>query len=188
MVPLASSPLSSSPSALCHRRSRRACQRSEMEIPMRPVRVPRICRSDARSQSPKWARRPRPARGRPARSRRGTEPETAGSRTRVLRDRTVRLLVCWIRTAVPRRTTAALVAASGEEGCRPAPETLLDSGSSSWTGGAVSRARTDQAGSARTALRGARGTCGSRLAAAVSQGTETHTFCHRPQCRSGACQ
>ena len=71
-------------------------------------------------------------------------PEGASSR-----DRTVRLLVCWIRPALPRRTTAALAAASGEEGCRPAPETLLDSGSSSWTGGAESRARTDQAGSAR---------------------------------------
>src|SRR6185295_14282470 len=97
-------------------------------------------------------------------------------------------LVCWIRTAVPRRTTAALVAASGEEGCRPAPETLLDSGSWSWTDGAVSRGGRTKLAAPATALRGARGTCGSRLAAAVSQGTETHTFCHRPQCRSGACQ
>src|SRR4029077_5978375 len=92
-----------------------------------PVRVLRIYRSDARSQSPKWARRPRPARGRPARSRRGREPETAGYPTRFSRHRPVRLLL-WIRAPVPRKTTAALVAAAGEEGCRPAPETLLDSG------------------------------------------------------------
>ena len=87
-----------------------------MEIPMHQLRVLRTCRSDARSQSPESARRPRPARGRPARSRRGR------ARNRGVAERAFRAVelpvfsLCWIRTAVPRRTTAALVAASGEEG------------------------------------------------------------------------
>ena len=150
MVPLASSPLSPPP-PLVSPRSRRACQRGEMQILMRPVRVLRICRSVARSQSPEWARRPRPARGRPARSRRGTEPETAGSPNARLR--AIELSVFASAGSEHRRASKnhrSSCSCVGRRGCRPAPETLLDSDSSRGPGGAESRARTDQAGSARS--------------------------------------
>src|SRR3954447_5026743 len=186
MVPLASSPLPHPPCTCVTVLTPCLPEERDGDIDA-PVRVPRTCRSDARWRSPKSARRQRPALGPPARSRHGTEPETEGSRTRVLRGRTARLLVCWIRTAAPRRTTEALVAASGAKGYRPARETPLDTGLSSWTGGAVSRRGPTKPAAPATARRGARGTCGSRLVEAASQGTETRTFCHRRRCRSAAC-
>src|SRR5205085_6711811 len=115
MVPLPSSPLPHPPCTCVTVLTPCLPEERDGDIDA-PVRVPRICRSDARWRSPKSARRQRPAPGPPARSKRGTEPETLGSRTRVSRGRTGRLLVCWTRTAAPRRTTAALVAALGEEG------------------------------------------------------------------------
>ena len=79
MVPLTSSPLPPPPPH-CVSPAITPCLPEERDGDTdAPVRAPRICRSDARSQSPKWARRPRPAHRRPARSRRDRAPETAGS-------------------------------------------------------------------------------------------------------------
>src|SRR5204863_6462361 len=126
-----------------------------------PVSALRICLSGARSPSPELGRRQRPEHGHPARSKRGTRPGTAVFRRRVSRDRTARLLACWIRTVAPRRTTAAPATAWAGAAYPPARETPLDTGSSRWPGGAVSaREPTSRAARAK-ARRDVRGTCGS---------------------------